>query len=166
MTERPTTDWNVFRLHGQSLGVYGQERDIDRVRDVVLGYALEDGWKTEVSGPWEFRRGLRAATKEVESRLRQSETPELHTGADRKLFYLGALGGLKTGVMEHLARVMRLTPYSGVAVAFEARSPFVVLRGSRGVSATYEFPTGGDSYLRWRPGIIGEGYTDLPAAEA
>lgn len=165
MTERLTTDWNIFRLQGQSLGIYGEERDIDRVRDVALGYAMEDGWETEVSGPWEFRRGLRAATKEAESRFRQSETPEPYTGADRRLFYLGALSGLQSGVAEHLACIMRLTLYSGVAVAFEARSPLVVMRGTRGASATYEFPRDSESYLRWRPGIIGEGYTDLPVAE-
>lgn len=160
-----TTDWSIFRLHGQSLGIYGAERDIDSVRDRVLQYAYEDGWETTLSGPWEFRQGLRAATKEVEARFRAGGIPEPYTGTDRKLFYLGALSGLKLGVVEHLTRIMRLTPYSGVAVGFEARSPLIAMRGSRGVSATYEFPLGEDSRIRWRPGIIGEGYTDLPAAE-
>lgn len=162
---RPKTDPDIFRLHGQSLGIYGDERDIAAVRDTVLRYADEDGWKTELSPQWHFRQGLRAATREVESRFRRGEKPSLYDGDDWRLFYLGALSDSKKLTTEAIACIMRLTPYSGVAIVLEARSSFAVMQGTRGVSATYEFPPGDDSYLRWRPGVIGEGYSDSATGE-
>lgn len=157
----PQTD-DIFRLHGQSIGLHGFSNDIRDIRPTVLRLAAEDGWEVRnLAGTRRMMEAIRLIVREAEMRLRRRNPLEPYQGARRRFYYLGDFEFTPEGrLMDDLACVLRLTPYTGIAVGFERRVPISIFTGLRAVVGDYPRAPVRPEELQWRSGILGRGYDD------
>lgn len=156
---RPSDE--LLRLQGQSLFLVGYAEEAEAIRGDVLRLAEEDGYDVHalVFRPQpESRMQYRRLVNMAKARLRENPNLEPWTG-DRQFFYdTSAARGraLSAEQRDELARVMRLTPLTGVAVGIEA---FIVRGSYHGIRKLEKFdedkfaPSAG----YWEAGVIGVG---------
>lgn len=153
---------DIFRLHGQSIGLHGFSNDIRSIRPTVLSLAAEDGWEVRnFTGTRRMTEAIRLIVREAETRLRRRNPLEPYQGDRHRFYYLGDFEFTPEGrLMDDLACVLRLTPYTGIAVGFERRVPISIFTGLRAVVGDYPRAPERPEELQWRSGILGRGYDD------
>lgn len=159
---RPATLRNLFRLQGQSIGVFSEPRKLDAVRPMLLDLAREDGYEVTSLVHEKPNKLVGRILIEVEERLRANPGLELWQ-SEFKLYHMTNACGtgpasLSGSLRLELARVMRLTPYTGIAIAVEGTHPAGWHRGLRAVVGQHERLKYGWGKFRWKSRITrGEG---------
>lgn len=154
---RPSDE--LLRLHRQSLFIVGYSEEAEALRSDILRLAEDDGYDVHAlmfrSQP-ESRMQYRRLVNMAKVRLRQNPNLEPWTG-DWQFFYdTSAARGTTLSVeqRDELARVMRLTPLTGVAVGIEA---FIVRGTYHGIRKLEKFDEDNfaPSTSYWESGVIG-----------
>lgn len=150
------TDPDIFRLHGQSLAMYGARVDTQAARHQVFHLATtEDGYTSEtlthLSGERMSHRIIELS-ETVESRLRENPKMVPYSGADLRWYFMGSphqVHGIGDESRQELARMMRLTPFTGVAFGVESLQPQEAFAGVRSIRAKYT-----RGVREWKEGIF------------
>lgn len=158
-----------FRLHGRSLCLSGETKRVDPAREKLLDLAEADGYELHVlvdSSRKASTRQYRTARALVRERLRQN--PELRPwNGDRVLFYDSNIArGTHFSEERRLevARMMRLSPVTGVVFVLESFGPRTEYAGVRSIHGSHERLKYGWGDWRWVEGVIGEAL--LPADDS
>lgn len=152
---------DTFRLHGQSLAMYGARADTQTARNQVFHLATtEDGYTSEtlthLSGARMSRRILELSEM-VEHRLRENPKMVPYAGVDLRWYFMGSphqVHGIGDEARQELARMMRLTPFTGVSFGVESLQPQEMFAGVRSIRAKYT-----RGVREWKEGIF-LGWTD------
>lgn len=149
------TDPDIFRLHGQSLAMYGSRKDTQLARHRVHQCAIEDGYTAEtlthLSVVW-FSRKAAELAELVSDRLRENPELRSYSGDSPLWFFLGnphQMYGLGDETVQEIVRMMRLTLYTGVAFGVESLQPQETFAGVRSIRAKYT-----DGFQSWQEGIF------------
>lgn len=156
---RPATLRNLFRLQGQSIGVFSEPRKLDTVRPMLLDLAREDGYEVTSLVHEKPNKLVRCILAEVEERLRANPDLETWQQGGRKLYHMTNACGvgpasLSGSLRPELARVMRLSVYTGIAIAVEGVEPSSAYHGLRAVVGKHDRLKYGWGKFRWKSSIL------------
>lgn len=156
---RPATLRNLFRLQGQSIGVFSEPRKLETVRPMLLDLAVEDGYRVTSLVHEKPNKLVRFILAEAEQRLYANPSLEPWSHGDTKLYHMTNACGvgpasLSGSLRPELARVMRLTAYTGIAIAVEGVEPYSEYHGLRAVVGKHDRLKYGWGKFRWKSRLI------------
>lgn len=147
------TDTDLFRLRGQSVGVYAPARESRIARANLIQLAGEDGYEVHRI-PHTFLVGtVQDIFDDVADRLRRNPRLQEWPPAGRKLHYMmnTSSAALTESDRAELGRVMRLTPYTGISIVVEGVTTPDELHGLRLLTGSYSRQKHNYGEYRWRP---------------
>lgn len=154
------TATDLFRLRGQSVGVYAPALESRVARLDLLRLAEEDGYEVHRIPHTSLVATIQDIFDDVEDRLRQNPQMEEWPFGGRKLHYMmnASSAALTGSARAELGRAMRLSPYTGVSIAVEGVTPPPEFYGLRILEGTYSRQKDTYGKFRWRPRtlILGE----------
>lgn len=152
---------DVFRLGGESLCLFGRREDTQYALHSVHHHAVHtDGYTAENYDAHTGKgmaRAIRELTDLAEERLRAN--PELlpYQGDDRRWYRMGAphqaMGGSRY-MVDDLARLMRMSRYTGLSFTIESLQPQAEYLGVRAIRALYR-----EGQRYWQEGVVKEDYS-------
>lgn len=151
---------DILRLNRQSLFIVGYSEEAERIRGDVLDLAAADGYKVHhllSRSAAESRMQYRRLLNMAKSRLRGNSDLQPWAG-DWEFFYDTSAARGTTLSMEQrdeLGRLMRLTPYTGVAIGLEAFAVRATYRGIRKLEYETEWTVAGEQSY-WVSGVVSD----------
>lgn len=152
---------DIFRLQGESLCLFGSKEDTQYAIHSVHHHAVHTDGYTVENYFNHTGKGLTRAVEELtdlaEERLRQNPEMPPYSGTDLYWFRMGsphtALGGSRYMVGD-LARLMRLSRFTGMSFTIESLQPQADYLGVRAIRGVYDK---GQRY--WKEGVVKEDYS-------
>lgn len=150
------TDTDLFRLNGQSVGVYAPARESRVARANLIQLAGEDGYEVHRIPHTSLVSTVQDIFDDVADRLRQNSGMQEWPLGDRKLHYMmnTSSAALTDEMREELGRVMRLTPYTGVTIVVEGVTPPAEFHGLWLLTGSYSRQKHNYGEYRWRPEVF------------
>lgn len=147
------TDTDLFRLRGQSVGVYAPARESRVARMNLLQLADEDGYEVHRIPHTSLVSTVGSIFEDVTARLRRNPDMKDWPFAGRKLHYMmnTSSAALTESDRAELGRVMRLTPYTGISIVVEGVTPPDEFHGLRLLKGSYSRQKHNYGEYRWRP---------------
>lgn len=147
------TDTDLFRLRGQSVGVYAPARESRVARASLLQLAEEDGYEVHRIPRTSLVSTVQDIFDDAADRLRRNPGMQEWPLAGRKLHYMmnTSSAALTQSDRAELGRVMRLTPYTGISIVVEGVTPPDEFHGLRLLGGTYSRQKHNYGDFRWRP---------------
>ncbi len=147
------TDIDLFRLRGQSVGLYAPARESRVARMYLLQLAEEDGYEVHRIPHTSLVGTVQDIFDDVADRLRQNTEMQEWPLGDRKLHYMmnASSAALTDEMREELGCAMRLTPYTGISIVVEGVTPPSEFHGLWLLTGSYSRRKHDYGEYRWRP---------------
>lgn len=152
---------DIFRLNGESLCLFGSREDtqyaIHSVHHHAVhadGYTVENYFNHTGSG---LTRAVQELTDLADERLRQNPEMVPYSGTDLYWFRMGSphkVGGAGPYMVGDLARLMRMSRFTGLCFSVESLQPQAEYLGVRAIRAMYS-----KGQRHWTEGIVKEDYS-------